>query len=71
MEWLLKFPHIKEIHVAGFPCVDLSSAKANRLILAGRESGLFTEVLRILELLRSVFLDSGFVSASSLRLFVA
>ena len=54
--WLLQYPHITQVDVwAGFPCVDLSAVKFNRKNLFGQESGLFREVLRVLELLRSVF----------------
>ena len=35
--------------------MDLSSVKFNRLNLEGSESGLFREILRVLELLRQVF----------------
>ena len=56
MELLLKYPHVLQIDLwAGFPCVDLSAVKFMRENLAGKESGLFREVLRVLELLRSVF----------------
>ena len=49
----MKFPDVKEIHLwAGFPCVDLSSAKAGREGLAGAQSGLFYKVVRIIKLLK-------------------
>ena len=54
--WLWKYPGILMIHVwAGFPCVDLSRVKHNRKNLAGSDSGLFWEVVRILRELRQVF----------------
>eukprot|EP00438_Fugacium_kawagutii_P001268 Skav224316 [mRNA] locus=scaffold227:472719:474416:+ [translate_table: standard] len=54
-EALEKFPGCKQVHVwAGFPCVDLSSAKLNRLNLEGSESSLFFEVLRILDILLEI-----------------
>ena len=50
---LLKFPEIQEVHLwAGFPCVDLSAAKAGREGLQGAQSSLFFEVVRIHELLK-------------------
>ena len=55
-DWLLEFPMAKEIHLwAGFPCVDLSSAKAYRQGLEGPSSSLVHEIPRIEELLRTVF----------------
>ncbi|CAL1159309.1 unnamed protein product [Cladocopium goreaui] len=52
-EILLKFPEVRELHLwAGFPCVDLSSAKAGREGLAGAQSSLFYEVVRIIKLLK-------------------
>ena len=49
-------PHIEQLDIwAGFPCVDLSAVKFNRQNLKGEHSGLFREVLRILELIRRVF----------------
>ena len=55
-EFRFEYPEVTELHLwAGFPCVDLSSAKANRSNLQGSESGLFYEVLRILRALRRVF----------------
>ena len=54
--WMLRYPHATELHFwAGFPCVDLSAVKFGRLNLSGPESGLFVEVLRVLELCRKVF----------------
>lgn len=54
--WLFQFPHLECIHLwAGFPCVDLSSVKFGRKNLAGSESSLFFEILRILRLIRSIF----------------
>ena len=55
-ELMLKFPHIEQIVVwAGFPCVDLSKVKAFRKNLRGEQSGLFIEIVRILNLLKQVF----------------
>ena len=49
---LLKFPPVQEVHLwSGFPCVDLSSAKAGRKGLQGDQSSLFYEVVRILKML--------------------
>ena len=54
--WLLQYPHVTQVDVwAGFPCVDLSAVKLGRLNLRGEHSGLFSEVLRVLELLPQVF----------------
>lgn len=54
--WLYAFPEVEAIHIwAGFPCVDLSSAKAYRQNLDGAGSGLFYEVLRILRSVKKVF----------------
>ena len=48
MEWHDRFPDLEEIHIwAGFPCNDLSRAKAGRLNLQGRQSGLFYELMRV------------------------
>ena len=59
-EWLYAYPGVKAIHLwAGFPCTDLSSAKAFRRNLSGEQSGLFYEVKRILHDLRKVF-GTGF-----------
>ena len=53
---ILGFEECEEIHVwAGFPCVDLSSAKAGRQNLGGERSGLIYEALRILADLRSSY----------------
>eukprot|EP00438_Fugacium_kawagutii_P011483 Skav211701 [mRNA] locus=scaffold1535:220625:222286:+ [translate_table: standard] len=55
-KWMLAYPHVTQVHLwGGFPCVDLSSAKAFRSNLAGASSGLYVEILRILDLLRQVF----------------
>ena len=51
--WFRKVVPLEEVHYwAGFPCTDLSSAKAWREGLDGQASGLFWEVTRILELLK-------------------
>lgn len=56
VSWSLKYPHIVEIHLwGGFPCVGLSSVRYMRKNLAGPQSGLFREILRVLELLRKIF----------------
>ena len=53
---VMKFGDVEEIHLwAGFPCVDLSSAKAGRLNLSGQHSSLIYEVVRILKDLRELF----------------
>lgn len=55
-QWMLNYPHVEEVHLwGGFPCVDLSAVKYGRLNLDGEHSGLFSEILRILDLLRQVF----------------
>ena len=54
--WADNFHTVDEIHLwGGFPCRDLSSARANRRNLEGSESGLFFEFLRIWELLQEEF----------------
>ena len=53
--WLMKYPGAVEIHLwAGFPCTDLSSARAFREGLAGKNSSLFFEIPRIFQLLKKV-----------------
>ena len=55
-ELYFRYPHALCIHLwAGFPCVDLSAVKHNRRNLGGTQSGLFFEILRVLDLLRSIF----------------
>lgn len=55
-KWRRTFHTAREIHLwGGFPCRDLSSARAGRLNLAGSESGLFFEFLRIWQLLVDEF----------------
>ena len=55
-ELLLRCEPFEEIHVwAGFPCVDLSSAKANRRNLEGQSSSLIFEVVRILKELKELY----------------
>ena len=52
--WFRKIVPLEEVHVwSGFPCTDLSSAKARREGLDGEASGLFWEVVRILKLLKT------------------
>ena len=54
--WHRSFHTVKEVHLwGGFPCRDLSSARANRRNLAGSESSLFFEFLRVWGLIREVF----------------
>jgi site-specific DNA-cytosine methylase len=51
--WFRKTVPLDEVHFwAGFPCTDLSSAKAGRQGLAGEASGLFWEVVRVRKLLQ-------------------
>eukprot|EP00438_Fugacium_kawagutii_P022536 Skav206046 [mRNA] locus=scaffold587:199128:206053:+ [translate_table: standard] len=46
----------EEIHLwCGFPCTDLSSAKANRLNLRGRQSSLFYEAIRVEKEVRRLY----------------
>ena len=46
----------EEVHLwAGFPCVDLSSVRANRLNLEGKSSGLIREAVRIFDDTKSLF----------------
>ena len=55
-EALLGMEPFEEIHFwAGFPCVDLSSARANRRNLAGEGSGLIFEAIRIYKLAKELF----------------
>ena len=45
-----------EIHLwAGFPCVDLSSVKSNRLNLQGPQSSLIHEAIRVMKLLHELY----------------
>eukprot|EP00435_Cladocopium_sp_Y103_P071136 s597_g36.t2 len=54
--WSLKWLQVSEIHLwAGWPCVDLSSVKFNRLNLEGPQSSLFWEIPRIKQLLEEEF----------------
>ena len=53
--WLLRFVGIKEIHIwGGFPCTDLSSAKAFRQGLRGEHSGLFYNLKKAIKMIRDV-----------------
>ena len=55
-DWRLKRTQILEVHLwAGFPCKDLSSARAFRQNLWGEQSSLFYEVPRIKKLLHDEF----------------
>lgn len=57
-EWALDFHTVSEVHLwAGFPRRDLSSARAGRTNLEGRDSGLFFEFIRIWQLLTEEFGD--------------
>lgn len=54
--WAKDFHTVEEVHLwGGFPCRDLSSARAYRRNLAGDESSLFFEFLRIWELIVECF----------------
>ena len=54
--WAREFHTVEEVHLwGGFPCRDLSSARANRQNLAGSQSSLFFEFLRIWELITEEF----------------
>ena len=56
MKWLLAHPEVEEIHLwGGFPCTDLSSARAGRQGLAGPQSSLFHHIPRVRKLLARVF----------------
>ena len=55
-QWRFQYPSVEAIHIwGGFPCVDLSSARAFRRNLSGPGSSLFWEKVRIIKLLRKVF----------------
>ena len=55
-EKLLLMDDFEEIHCwAGFPCVDLSSAREGRLNLEGESSGLIFEAARVIEDLKQLF----------------
>eukprot|EP00435_Cladocopium_sp_Y103_P053433 s832_g17.t1 len=50
---LMKYPEITEIHLwGGFPCIDLSSVNVLGRGLAGPQSSLFFEFVRVLRLLK-------------------
>ena len=54
--WARSYTQVSEVHVwGGFPCSDLSSAKAFRKNLEGEKSGLFHEIPRVLKLVRKAF----------------
>ena len=54
--WCLGHTQVREVHIwAGFPCKDLSSAKAHRRNLEGDQSSLFYEVPRIRKLVKEEF----------------
>eukprot|EP00438_Fugacium_kawagutii_P016495 Skav221151 [mRNA] locus=scaffold2925:171012:174989:+ [translate_table: standard] len=53
---LSRFEPFSEIHVwAGFPCIDLSKVKANRLNLDGPGSSLIHEAVRVIKPLRRLY----------------
>ena len=55
-EWRYLYPQVEEIHIwSGFPCNDLSSAKYGRMNLAGADSGLFWEFVRMVKSVRQVY----------------
>ena len=55
-EWARDFYTVDEVHIwGGFPCRDLSSARAGRMNLQGSESGLFFEFIRIWNLVAEEF----------------
>ena len=52
-ELLAKYVHLEEIHLwAGFPCTDLSAAKACGQGLKGPASSLFFEILRVKKIVK-------------------
>ena len=54
--WANLFAHVSEVHVFGsFPCVHLSSARANRLNLKGEGSNLFWKLVEILQWIHEIF----------------
>ena len=54
--WRFKYPQVEEVHIwGGFPCIDLSSAKAFRRNLEGPGSSLFWELVRVIKVVRQVF----------------
>eukprot|EP00435_Cladocopium_sp_Y103_P030084 s165_g7.t1 len=54
--WRCMYPQLEEIHIwGGFPCVGLSSVRANRLNLQDRQSALFWEFVRVVKTVRQVF----------------
>ena len=55
-DWANAYPRVQEVHVlAGFPCVHLSSARANRQNLEGEGSKLFWTLLTLLGWVHEVF----------------
>ena len=54
--WANLFAHVSEVHVFGsFPCVHLSSARANRLNLEGEGSNLFWKLVEFLQWIHEIF----------------
>ena len=59
--FLMKHETFEEIHLwAGFPCVDLSSAKANRMNLEGKHSSLVHEAKRIMQDIKELYPEKVF-----------
>ena len=55
-EWANAFPRARAVHIwGGFPCVHLSSARANRLNLEGEGSNLFFDLVRVVRLVEQCF----------------
>lgn len=64
--WHRSFHAVKEVHLwGGFPCRDLSSAKANRRNLGGSQSSLFFEFLRIWRLIQEEFPEEAQVKVAA------
>ena len=56
LKWQLEFPEAAEVHLwAGFPCTDLSSARAGRQGLEGPQSSLFYHIPRVKQHLKEAF----------------
>ena len=54
--WRYLHPSVEEIHIwGGFPCTDLCSAKYGRQNLAGSQSSLFYELVRIIKLVKRTY----------------
>ena len=60
--WYNLFPRVTHVHVyGGFPCVHLSSARANRRNLEGEGSKLFWNLKKLIEDVESVFGETATV----------